>query len=793
MSKVFTRKQSVVMLIILFQVFFINLLKAQNSSATGVVKDSMSNLPIAGAGVKVQPGNLTSITNDEGRFTFSNLKAGNYVIRISHLSYGKTEKKIILNGNEDIDLVFLLKKTSIKLPEMVVIGKVDIPFTMTKSTINKIEIEATASRDIGDYLRKVPNISGIRRGGSAVDIEVRGFRFDQLNVRMDGGIRVEGGCPNRMDPTAAHVEMEDIDKIEIINGPYALKFGPAFGAYVSLTRQKPVPVKSGSFEIHAQGLKAYESNNNGEKEHLVINGGTDKLYFHVSGGKKDFGNYKAGDGTVIRSAFHKYSFLSELAYSPSVKHEFLASYYYSNAYNTYFPALRMDERDDLTQVMYLEYTGKKLSENINMVKFRIYRSDVDHLMDSKERQDADTMSASSHVDAIVNGIAASTTIKTGKKSTFMTGIGFENTYKNGIRDVTMYMQPPNLQGNVPVRTDLIMNAEINNAGIFGEYKNKFGKTDLIAALRFDYNFAGSKDTLKIIKNDVHYFDDYKSKYLNFSFSFGIERPLYKDLVLGLALGHGVRSPNMLERYIKFLPIGWEDFDYLGNPQVKPEANNQVDLSLKYNIPDFGTFQVNGFFSYIDNYISSQVIPSTVALPKSKGVIGVKWFYNEDYALMRGFEFIYNSPNSYKFGAQVTASYTRGTISTGAGYTSNEQGQVTGINEVPDDALWEIPPLEANLTVHYLFFNGKFIPRANLRVVATQDYVSVSMQEKTTPGFMVADFGFMFRYNSILSISGGINNITDKLYYEHLNRRILGSSQKLYEPGRVFYINLFVNI
>lgn len=790
---IITKKMFRLFLIILVPLMLSNRVYAQNASIKGVVRDTLANLPVMGAEVRLQPGNHLIATNSDGEFIFKNLKAGSYIISVSHLSFKKLKKQVIMHDTGTLKFIFQLVKTTINLPEMLVIGRVNIPFTLTKSSINKIEIEATASRDIGDYLRKVPNISGIRRGGSAVDIEIRGFRFDQLNIRLDGGIRVEGGCPNRMDPTAAHVEMEDIDKIEIINGPYALKFGPAFGAYVALSRQKPVPMHSAMFEIHAKVLKAYESNNNGEKEHLVIHGGNDKLYFHISGGKKDFGNYKAGDGNYIKSAFHKYSLLTELAYSPSGKHEILGSYYYSRAYNTYFPALRMDERNDETQIMYLEYTGKKLTKKVNMVKFRVYRSDVDHLMDNKERPDADTMSSSSHVDAIVDGVAASTLLRTGKKSTLLMGLGFEKTFKNGIRNVTLYMQPPNIQGNIPVRTDMIMNAEINNAGIFGEYKNKFGKMDFLAALRLDYNFAASKDTMKIIKNNIHYFDNYKSEYLNFSFSFGIERPIIKNLTLGFALGHGVRSPNMLERYIKFLPIGWEDFDYLGNPQIKPEANNQVDLSLKYIIAKAGTFQINGFYSYIDNYISSKVLSKTVAMPKSKGVIGVKWFYNEDYAIMRGFEFIYNSPDQYKWGAQVTASYTRGTISTGAGYTSNEMGQVTDFKEVQHDALWEIPPFEGNMTIHYKCWNNKFIPRGSLRLVASQNYVSEAMQEKATPGFFVIDFGFMFKYNSILSMSGGINNIADKLYYEHLNRRILGSTQKLYEPGRVFYINLFVNI
>ncbi len=40
---------------------------------------------------------------------------------------------------------------------------------------------------------------------------------------------------------------------------------------------------------------------------------------------------------------------------------------------------------------------------------------------------------------------------------------------------------------------------------------------------------------------------------------------------------------------------------------------------------------------------------------------------------------------------------------------------------------------------------------------------------------------------------GVQNIFDKAYYEHLNRRIVGSSDPLYEAGRSFYLNLTINL
>jgi len=76
--------------------------------------------------------------------------------------------------------------------------------------------------NVGDYLRGVLNVSGIRKGGGVIDPIVRGFKFSQLNAVMNGGIKIENGFPNRSDLVSSPAEAEDIDKINVIKGPFFL-------------------------------------------------------------------------------------------------------------------------------------------------------------------------------------------------------------------------------------------------------------------------------------------------------------------------------------------------------------------------------------------------------------------------------------------------------------------------------------------------------------------------------------------------------------------------------------------
>ena len=67
--------------------------------------------------------------------------------------------------------------------------------------------------------KQSPSVSLVRRSGIANDIIVRGQKKDNINVTIDGA-KVYGACPNRMDPPVSHVLTNNIDYIEINEGPY---------------------------------------------------------------------------------------------------------------------------------------------------------------------------------------------------------------------------------------------------------------------------------------------------------------------------------------------------------------------------------------------------------------------------------------------------------------------------------------------------------------------------------------------------------------------------------------------
>jgi iron complex outermembrane receptor protein len=771
-------------------------IQAQNMSIiSGIVTDSQNDNPIENAEIFLVEKNMNIFTDVNGYFKFSKLSENNYTLMVKHIGFEDFSTTVKLNQEEHKKLAIKLNPRPQYLKEIIIEGDIykdqiisKLPYIETK--ITKKQVEESAARDVGDFLRSYNNISGIRKGGTQLDPVVRGFKYSQLNVQVDNGLKIEGGCPNRMDPATGHIETEDIETIEVFKGPYALRYGPSFGGVINM---KTISYKTtDTANIHVHAMSGYESNWNGNKQQIGIKGGNKFLFFNISGGRKDYGNYKDGNGNEVKSEFSKYNYRGKIGIRPVKNHLFVFNYDESKGRDLRFPTLPMDELLDDTRLMSFDYSASTLSNNLNSINLKIYRSDVRHEMDNKNRPFSDTVVAISTIKASNQGARAETNISVGKGNLSL-GIDYEQIRKDGERVKTIIIQP-----GLPVKKEKLWNnALINNVGIFGEYLVRLKTFEIIGAARIDINEAKS-DEITIqhsSQGEIYSYgtDSIKSNFTNFSISLGVTKTFNKGLSLSMALGRGVRSPDMIERFIILLPIGYDKFDYLGNPKLKPEANNQVDLTLKYMNPKIGLLQVNGFYSLVNDYITGKILPPSVQKPLSKDVLGVKQFYNAGNARLRGFEFSYATPVKFELRAQLFASYTYATLDKVNKYVLNDQGQVVDEVELTNDALTEIPPLESTLILYYKLFKGKFTPKAKLRVVAAQNHISEASYEQETPGFMVAGLSFSFIFNKYFNLSAGVDNLFDDAYYEHLNRNIIGSNTNLYEPGRVFYFNLMFNI
>lgn len=684
--------------------------------------------------------------------------------------------------------------TIVKLPVLEITD--NLIYRTTPISIIRIEaLERVPSADVGEFLRNEPNVSGIRKGGYAIDPVVRGFRYSQINILLDEGIHIEGGCPNRMDPVLSHIEPEDIERIEIVRGPYMLQYGPSPAASIRVITRKTNPFER---KLKITSFTGYDANRNGFRQSLSLSDAGKKIYYHISGGLKNFGNYTDGNGIEWKSAFKKKNVSADMGFKLSSSEILSFSWKGTFGRDVLFPALPMDEIADNTNIFSAIYTRYNPLIPDRQLQVSGFYTSVYHEMDNRFRPQysqiippyTGLMRAVAKVNTSTTGVRLLLMHKTGN-ILLKGGIDSEVARKDGTRQTCMIMEMDGQEFISEKRFNLWNNAIIHNSGLFAGISSGTGVINYSATLRLDINHSNSDDTLKIEKDNIIWFNAEPTTWLLWSMATSTAWQINRQLSLTFGLARGARSPDLQERYIKFLATGYDRYDYLGNPKLKPEINYQADLMLKYNLNHL-ELNINLFRSDVRNFITGTLVPPAVARPVSMGAPGVKQFNNIDRALFYGFE----TDLTYAVTDNLTLALSAGC--TYAWFPKVEKvilenGQATGTVQLTNDPITEIPALEAMHRTTYWLFNRKLQSTLEIKAVSAQKKVSGSFYEESTPGYVLANFSIAYKLQKQATLALGINNIFDKAYYDHLNRKLLGTIGKLYEPGRTLFVNLVIKI
>jgi hypothetical protein len=286
----------------------------------------------------------------------------------------------------------------------------------------------------------------------------------------------------------------------------------------------------------------------------------------------------------------------------------------------------------------------------------------------------------------------------------------------------------------------------------------------------EFNQAGAENPDTLFQSN---YSELSSTQINPGVSLGASKTLFKNTELSLWFGRVQRSGSLAERFINSLPVGIDPYEMLGNPKIDPEVNNQFDISMKW-AKKRSQVQANFFVSYLQNYISSEIREDIS--PRMSSAPGVRQFVNIDNAMMYGFEFSWSNKLPL-------------------GLSDNFSTTYTVANDIDtDDPLPEIPPLEIAYTLSGSYFKNILHPNISFRYAMKQENISEKFGETETPEFALFDAGIRVNPWDDLSIAIGVQNLFDKLYYEHLSRNFkIDATRSLYAPGRSFYVTLGVNL
>ena len=195
---------------------------AQNKSVTisGLVKDKNSKTPIpyANAVLKNSADSKTAsgtVTAEDGRFNFSGISAGNYILEIDATGYKlKTQKVFVGNLSEFLDLNTIEIEEDINtLNEVVVTSKTsEVSSKMDKKVFSVADNIAQSGGSVLQSMQSLPGVT-LNEG----KIQLRGN--DKVMVLIDGKQTALTGFGNQSG--LDNIPASAIEKIEIINNPSA--------------------------------------------------------------------------------------------------------------------------------------------------------------------------------------------------------------------------------------------------------------------------------------------------------------------------------------------------------------------------------------------------------------------------------------------------------------------------------------------------------------------------------------------------------------------------------------------
>ncbi len=711
------------------------------------LEDKQTRQAITGAAW--QYGNQHGVTDIHGIIEFS-FKAETKMV-VTHISYGSWE----WDGSQLKSLieqeVFFPEKRQFSLYPVTIIsirpGKAGEEV--------KLDYTEKLAHDGAALLDQVTGICNIRKSGSyGFDPVFRGFKYDRLNIVFDGVQSASAACPNRMDPPTSQMAPNMTDRIEVLKGPYALRYGNGFGATINFLPERLT--FSADPELEGRVSTAYESNGRIFRSEGQISARGESYDLGVFAAWSQGDDYTTGNGEKVKAGFLRNSFGTHVGLRIAENQDIRISALYNIARDADFAALPMDLRDDDTWMLNINHKAEFREIALQNWETAFFGSFVDHKMDNLLKElDPRMVNAVTQANTLNYGgrTQATWTINGGR---LYTGLDFRSEEADGTRTREFLMGPN--AGKI-LNDNVWQDSRIRRSGLFGEYQLLIGKFNFVFSSRFELNQSEIRDIAAEFPEDP---SAEKTKQLNTSFSTGIQQAFQGGVKGGFWIGRVQRSASLTERFINYFSVGQDPYEVVGNPRLLPETNNQADLVFNWSQERF-TLDLDIFVSFMEDYISSLIDSSLT--PRMPASPGVRKYRNIGNAFKTGFEFRIEMELPFRLEQRIDLALT---------FAEDLEHK---------QALPEIPPLEVMYSLKGDYMGSKLHPSLSLRYAAEQSRISEEYGETVTPSFLVADFRLDYRITEFMKLNAEIHNLFNENYYEHLNRSVLGTQSRIYAPGR----------
>ncbi len=605
-----------------------------------------------------------------------------------------------------------------------------------------------------ELMARMPEVSFIRRGSYGMEPTIRAYSAGQVSLTLNG-MRIQGACTDKMDPATIYIEPLNLQSIEVQTAGAGSMQGAAIGGSLDMKLAEAnladAPTLSGSMS------SGYQSAANAILGGLKLNYATPTWGLRASGTYRKSQNYHNGNGEkVLYSQYEKANIALSGKYLLQDDLVLKADFIADDGWNIGFPALPMDVGEAKARIGSVSILRESEDRIWKRVEARIYANRIAHYMDDSARPDLpvrmDMPGLSRTSGFYLEGIASPAT-----NHQLTLRVDASSSYLEA--SMTMYQE-----GQTPMYMLTWPNNRQLQSGVAAQYTLQAGaKTQLQINSRanisdFSVTSAEGRDQLQVFG-----YTETERQFFIPSVSLQASRMVYKKLKASLSAGFNGRTPTASELYGFYLFSQFDGYDYLGNPELKPEKSIQSEFTLSWQQPKVRV-QATAYTSRVENYITGTYNPDLSAM--TIGAKGVKVYENTDHALLTGAEtsVIYN----------ITA-YTQLVSTLKYSYAQSSDG----------DPLPMISPLR-NVTSLRKYFGDYLWVQAETEIAAAQNRTSERFMEQPTDGFMLWHLRAGYQKQTekkVWQLNAGIENVFDVNYREHLDWG------QITRPGR----NLFVQL
>jgi iron complex outermembrane receptor protein len=655
-----------------------------------------------------------------------------------------------------------IKEQTAPLPPVVVTA-VQMSTPLTVITDPKAPRQPVPAHDGADYLKTIPGFSVIRKGGTDGDPVLRGMAGSRLNITADGQT-ILGGCGGRMDPPTAYIFPAEYDRITIIKGPQTVLYGPVGSAGTVLFERNNYRA--------APGLKFNGSQMNGSfgrsDQTADARYSLPNLYLQAGATRSHSDDYRDGSGASVHSAYTRWSRRAAIGLTPDDDTLIELSVAKSDGQAAYADR-GMDGARFTRRNVGLKFEKRHISPLLEKVEAQVYRNYVDHVMDNytlRAPPGGMGMYHAMNPDRLTKGARAAVTLRLADVAKLTTGVDMQTNRHTSRMGMGMSAQTAAYE-DLPREPT----ADFRNIGLFGELTQDIGASKnarIVTGLRTDAWQA--EDSRSATASEPGATRN-RNQRLNSGFA-RYERDL-ADLPMTIyaGLGSAQRFPDYWELVSK------ETADSISAFNTKPEKTRQVDIGMLYRAQSL-TLTASAFYNKIDDFIliqsnvekASRSRPTTIARNIDASTWGGE--LGASYAL----------PAHWKLDAAL--SYVR------------------GVNLTDGTALAQMPPLESRLGLAYN--DRTWSMGTMLRTVAAQNRFDLNKGNIAgqdlgpSAGFTIFSINAGWKPSRATLISAGIDNLTNKVYAEHLSRggaSLPGYEQtsRVNEPGRMFWVKAQIEL